>query len=301
MPKQPARPEDARVDDSTFPGNGWPSAVLLVHKQSSKDVYEAMWRAYLVYLARRGKDAVSARQEDVLTWLQGYPRTSAMRRARFFSDVYTCAQENGLCSHNPIAGLALMGEIEPRPAAVVFPVIHAEELIRIMEEPADWEVQRDQTVLVLVLAAGLRFDELRTLKLSALQELSSGCLQVSIDSHVVAVRDLVIDECSTRFLRKWLETRAGLGLIGEEVFPARRGGPVPASTLDRRVRRMLQNLKTAGSLPRGGLGVLRNAFVKQHLETHSLGATQRAAGHRRLVSMLQLAQKLKGANLRGNS
>jgi len=292
MPKRAAQPGDAFVDDERFVGRGWADSVVLGLKPSSQAAYRANWRAYLVYLARRGRDAASVTASDVEAYLSEYADTSAVRRARFFEEVYTYAIRAGRLNHNPFSEVELLKKNEPRapPAAVTLPKVS--ELLEALPPPADWKEHRDQAAVVLAVSAGLRLRELRELEMVQVQDRAEG-FHVSVRGRTAHSRDVALEPDAAQFMRGWVARRRGLAVTGTRVFPAPDGKSVPTNTLYRRIRTVMEGLYGNTDLPHFGVSVLRATFASRFKKSNSLVNTQFALGHRRFLSTLRFINSIK--------
>ncbi len=308
MPKLPRTAADRIVTEAHFPGRDW--ATLAIEglrktplRRSSRRVYEAMWRAYLVFLAKQGLDALTATQAEAEAFLGAYAASSAARRAKFLMQVYEAAIATQRASSNPFLPVQAWTRKEPRGQVSGLESQTIGELITALPESPDWQVRRDQAAVVLGVAAGLRWQELRELELSAVIELSTG-FELGIHGRTALSRNVSLEPAAAEHLKMWLSIRPRLGRY---VFPAPSGGPLTSVTLYRRLRAVLKDLRGMQRPARFGAGVLRATFARGLL-SKSIVETRYALGHRNVTSTLRyledlnlLSKERQGEDLRLNS
>lgn len=301
MPKRPASLEDILVARSDFPGHDWMARYIRYLEEtqglsvSSGRAYSAVWRAYLVFLAKRGLNACTATSKHAGAFLKLHQRSTALRYGRLLERVYTRAVSSRLATLNPFAELkALLAEQEERPPSVALALPSIEDLITRFPEPDDWQEQRDQAMVVLVASAGLRLQELRELEVTQFVPQSKG-LEVQPRGRTAHSRVVLLDTEAADFITKWLNVRRELLFEApiRYAFPSRRGEAIPVSTLYRRVRRLIERLYGSDALPRFGVGVLRATFAQRFRENDRVVQAQYALGHRRITSTLRYLHHIK--------
>lgn len=264
-------------------------------KPATRRAYESVWRCYLVYLAERRLDPVRASAGVARGFLRRVRPSTAIRYARLLEAVYGLQVERNAVSGNPFAELpSILTATEERGPSVALKLGSVRELIRALPEPENWQEHRDQAIVVLGAAAGLRFRELRELKVTQFIETSRG-LEVQPRGRTVRSRELLLDRNATAFLRNWLRERDQLQFprTTQFAFPARRGGPIATTTFYRRVRALIEALYGEDALPRFGVGVLRATFANRFRETDDVAGALHALGHRRITSTLRYLGQIK--------
>jgi integrase len=207
--------------------------------------------------------------------------------------VYEYASSQRWLPFNPMPVLTpeLTGALE-RSAPVAFREADWRRLLEQLPAPLSPKEQRDQTMVALLLGAGLRLEELRDLRLSQLTEAGSA-LTVRLAGGTAKARTLTVDPLVAERVRAWQELRLSAPVPGVLVFPDEKGGPLAANTVYRRIGRVLLRLKGIALPPRLSAGVLRTTFARGLLKTESSATAQQQLGHRRLGSTLRMSQSMK--------
>jgi integrase len=261
---------------------------------ASARVYCATWRSFLEALARQQRDPASASSADIRRYLLQLQHPETRRRyGRLLCRVYEYATLHGWLALNPMPALAaeFTGALE-RPAAIAF---HETDWRHLLERLPAWtsqKEQRDQTMVTLILGAGLRLEELRDLRLSQLTETPSG-LAVHLAGGTVKARTLCLDPRVAERVRAWATLRRAACVPGVLVFPDSQGRSLAPNTVYRRIGRVLLRLEGVRLPPRLSAGVLRTTFARGLLQTESSVTAQQQLGHRRLGSTLRMSQSMK--------
>jgi site-specific recombinase XerC len=215
-----------------------------------------------------------------------------IRYARLLDRLYLCALEWGWCAHNPLDDIkSTLMQPEPRARPSSLSTTDPSRVLAGLAVPNDMKGRRDVAMLTLAVAAGLRLAEIRTLRLTQLLETPGG-LEVQPRAGAARVRNLTLGSAEADRLRAWLKERSTLSVHSPYVFPAKSGEMLPANTLYRRVRRLIEPAHGREGLEHYGLGVLRATYAKQIAQTHSTESTQQHLGHRRLASTRRLLDTL---------
>jgi hypothetical protein len=117
-------------------------------------------------------------------------------------------------------------------------------------------------------------------------------LEVRPRTGALRTRDLTLEPWVVTRLRGWLVERTTLPVTSALVFPGKDGGLLPANTLYRRVRRLLEGLQKGDGLEHFGVGILRTTYAKSLSLTETPEMTQHKLGHRRLTSTRRLLEGL---------
>jgi integrase len=287
-----------RVSQPGYPGADWMSRFIQEGVErftaASARVYCATWRSFLEALARQQRDPLSASSADIRGYLlQLKHRETRRRYGRLLSRVYDYGTAQGWLSVNPMPALTLdlTGALE-RPAPVAFHEIDWRRLLDRLPACASEKDQRDQTMVTLILGAGLRLEELRDLRLSQLAETTSG-LVVRLAGGTVKPRTLLLDPLVAQRVRAWQALRHQAPVPGVLVFPDPQGRALAPNTVYRRIGRALSRLEGVALPPRLSAGVLRTTFARGLLQTESSVTAQQQLGHRRLGSTLRMSQSMK--------
>lgn len=299
MPRRPVSRFDEIIERPGYPGREWMALYLRWVEEdrddlraSSRRAYEAAWRTFLVFLAERGRTPTAASSVDASDFLQRYKQATALRYGRLLERVYALQVSRHAIGHNPFSHLSLLTAEEERPPSVALKLPTVEELIQSFPEPEDWQAHRDQAAAVLAASAGLRFRELRELTLQQLTERSKG-MEVQVRGRTAHSREVLLEPAAARFIKGWLEIHSELPFRTKLAFPGRRGQRIPANTLYRRLRALLEAIYGKEALPHFGIGVLRGRFALTFQAKDEVVEAQHALGHRRLTSTLRYLRHLK--------
>lgn len=299
MPKRPWSEFEAVVDDRRFPGHDWMELYIRKYEEqnddlrkSSKKAYVSIWRAYLIFLASRQRDAKRIDVQTVADFLSQHTESTRQRYGRLLNEVYSVALNVGAATINPFSSLTkILAAQECRPATAAVQVKDVRFFIRSLQEPEDWEEQRDQAAAVLALGAGLRLRELRELCVS---QFDANDGRVQPRGRAVRSREIDLEPVVVSFLEDWLAVRRMLNLKvnNDLMFPSRTGSSIPINTFYRRIRKLLHT-SFGDSLPHFGVGVLRAGFAQSFKLNDDVVTAQHALGHRRITSTIRFFRHLK--------
>ncbi len=293
-----ARTEHTQIiSQPAYPGGDW-MAHWLAHSTStysdkSGKAYHAVWRRFLEALAARGVTPLTATARDLSAFFDSQSlAATALRYARLIDRVYQHGLEWAFISINPMSELrASLVQVEER--AKVTPLVAPDTLSVVARLPPARTLKdrRDHCIVTIALAAGLRLAEIRALRLTDLVETPKG-LEVRPRTGALRTRDLALEPWLAAQVKQWLIERAASGVAGPLVFPGKDGGLLPANTLYRRVRRLLEAIGQDSGLGHFGIGILRTTYAKQLSITETPEVTQQRLGHRRLASTRRLLDGL---------
>ena len=297
MARRPRSLHSATVRSADFAGHDWASRWLCLQLPAfsapSERAYQAIWHGFLVVLATRDTDAARASSTDVAVFLSTQTKPSTvLRYARLLDRIYQSAIEWGWCTDNPLVPMRdTLAQPERRAKPSSLSTTEPSDVLSALPPAITGKERRDVAALALAVGAGLRLAEIRALRLTQIVETAAG-LEVQPRTGTVKVRDLILAPPEADRVRAWLADRSSLPLVSPFVFPSKSGAMIPANTLYRRVRRLIEPIHGNTGLEHYGLGVLRATYAKQVARTHSTESTQQRLGHRRLASTRRLLDNL---------
>lgn len=252
-------------------------------RASSVGVYRAMGCKFVreVLAGEDGRLAKTWRDietEDIRAFLarNELKRGIRNRYLRLLERLFDHLVAKGIVAGNPARGLAIRepsrsGQYndktqwlsEAQQAAVV----------AALPEPKGWKNARNRAIVATVLGGGLKVSEILTLTTGTVgPRQEDGSLYLDLYPGGAGRRHRTrVAAFAAAILTDWLATRAGLGIPGPLVFPARRvGGVLHPATVYRHVAAVLAE---AGIDPdrvkRRGARTLRNTFAIEALEAGS--------------------------------
>ena len=285
------------VAEATYPGADWMQH-WLAHStppfsDKSSRAYHAVWRRFLESLAEHGATPLTASARDISAFLDAQTlAATALRYARLVDRIYQHAVEWLWVSYNPMTELrSAVVQTEERAKLTPLDTPDAASLVAALPEPRTAKDRRDHCIVAIALGAGLRLAEIRALCLTDIVETVHG-VDVRPRTGTLRSRDLTLEPWLAGQLKQWLAERATIALSSPLVFPSKNGGLLPANTLYRRVRRLLEGAQPGVGLERFGVGILRTTYAKTLSFTDTPEVTQHKLGHRRLASTRRLLEGL---------
>ncbi len=241
--------------------------------------YAADLARYLEWCERQGHDPRSVGHRQVRMYLAELDQARYARRtiSRRFSAVrswYSYLTDEGHITSNPSAVLTA-----PKPPARLPRLVPAEQLEALLEAPdiSTPEGVRDQAVLELLYASGLRVSELSGLRLADL-DLAQG--QVTVTGKGDKQRIVPLHRIASDAIRRYLAgARPGLARKDspDSVFLSTRGNTLSTDAIRRSFKRYVASVGGADSLTPHSM---RHTFATHLLESGAdLRTVQELLGH----------------------
>lgn len=155
---------------------------------------------------------------------------------------------------------AIPDHLDPRAARVLIDFLQV--------APDTWKACRDKAAVALMLGAGLRPGEVRSLLLcEVVGSERTGPWKLSLESrNAIVAHETPMARWASRLLRRWLETREALGMPGGYVFASTaRGTAWSEPNLIARCNAVLSQSGIDGRHAAGGLFFLRHTFALRQL------------------------------------
>ena len=165
---------------------GMRSAIALRNLSAeSISAYRSIWKVWLEHLRDRGENWDTADSEDARTFLENLPPSSSTKSSvssvtqkryfRVLKEIYACAMANVWVKHNPFDQDAKVARTEQMDSLVfnrndwaeLFRALPAASEVIAPEMP--WQRLRDQSMLLMMMQAGLTVAELRNLNLASVR------------------------------------------------------------------------------------------------------------------------------------
>ncbi|MBY4898415.1 tyrosine-type recombinase/integrase [Cupriavidus sp. AU9028] len=255
--------------------------------QRTAVVYRAMWGKWLRWAAGRGLAPLAWSSAEIAAFLdaQDLHKRHRYRYARLIERVFhhLALLQSGL--HNPgsQAVRSHLAEGENDPTAFLLPAERDALIGKLLApaaaptgpdgdepprklSPTAWKRARDVALLAVLLGAGLKVGEVRTLRLDQLAA-DGGEIAMTRPENGRTYRVPVFSFARAPLLA-WLAVRQAGGTLGQLVFPAQPGGrPLHAVSLYRRVERLLEEAGVLQSrTERASPQTLRNSYAALHFE-----------------------------------
>lgn len=274
-----------------------------VLRKSSFVIYRGMFLRLLDWLRLRGLALEDLHAQTLEEFLAGRPLQAETRHRYLlvFTELYQHLMVLREEERNPARELLTA---QPAPERARPEALTPEEVQRLLEHLAKeaaregWKHQRLQAMTLFLLGAGLRTNELLSLKLRCLERADSCWIppHKPRPDRVVPLQGQLREAAA-----QWLALRQSLNIPGDLVFPGNTAGaPLAASTLFRQI----QSLLSAAGVERRYEGpmLLRNTRAAAWLAQHPTHKVQVWLGHeleRTTEQLIPLAESWSGASLLG--
>jgi len=258
-------------------------------RESSFETYLAMFSSWLKFLEERNLDLLEAQPKDADLFFTGHTLEPVSRRRylQILDKVYLHFQGLGWEGSHPFREELA----KERLLSVDWPKgLGSAELIRLIKYLLDspgWKGVRDRAILALTVGAGLRNNELVSLKRSALDLGPDHTIHV-VPSGIHRPHDTVVlpatelEDTQTKKIHRtfwvawiaaWHKVVQEQGIPGDWAIPSTKSGTAySASGVFRRIQQWFDG---AGIQPeQGGVNVLRNTFAHLAIKSGRYSATQ---------------------------
>ncbi len=251
-------------------------------RQSSINVYTAMWQSMSEYLISRNRDPLRASAADITTMLLNVGGSMAYQKRLLilFEDVTRTASAAGFISpvrelmKDPRYRFADSRSTEKVP--ITLNQIQEHELVKRLTKSikeGSWKRQRDAAMAATILASGIKPGEALSLtadqiRFAGLDSTGSGlpekfALQGNGNN---GPRECPIAQWGQSILNEWLLTRERLKITAKYIFPSglQDDQPIGKATLYRQFGKLLGELGI--TTPKRGAHLLRHTFAVRQLE-----------------------------------
>lgn len=271
---------------------------------ASAQIYQFMFGRVVTWMKVRGRSFSTLQPGDLLEFLhsrdaRGRPLQSKIiyRYLRLLERCYAFLER----SPNPAStAITILGANRPARdhEMVALSPVQGEQIIAAKAAAPSWKRQRDRTMQLVMLCAGLRVAETIGLLMREIATVpeADGSLRIRLTptakQPTSRARDTFLQQAAVEEVLAWLETRQRLKFPGELLFPAdETGNALHKSTVYRQARTTLKDAEV--SMSHVGGRTMRNGFAVAQLRA---GTPEEAVRKRLgLVTGLALASYVGAA------
>lgn len=260
-------------------------------RESSFETYLAMFSVWERYLREKGLGILEANSLDAQRFFEQHELEPSSRRRylQLLDKVYHQLKLIGFKGENPLKNEFLKEGLLPEQIPPCLTLNQLKLLISTLERAKGWKGGRDRALVALTAGAGLRVNELISLRIQDIDldwkvNVSSTGVHKSRESIVLPGKYERNQTELTTPWREWLIDWYGLKINfkvpGELVTPSTKsGGAYSRSGVFRRLKGIFAQSEI--SVPQNGANILRNTFARLALssERYSAKEVQGFMGH----------------------
>jgi len=276
-------------------------------REASFETYCAMFSAWVSFLKERNLGVLDAKPQDATSFFQQQELEPVSRRRylQILDKVYRHLLGNGWTGENPMRGELRMERALPAGWPRGLSEAALCKLMPYLSKMQGWKGSRDRAIFALTVGAGLRNNELVTLRKDALEPAASHTIHVvpggvhkPHTTTVLPFFQLNAGDGTTMtvvpgaWLTDWFHLRQEENIPGVWAVPSTKSGKAYSSSGI--FRRIAHWFEAAGIHPgEGGVNILRNTFAQLAFQSgrYSLKQIQEFMGHEHSRATERYARK----------